>query len=391
MIDEKRISKNVETFSFPRLSGTEFEKKSCSLAKQKIEELNLIPHIQKFTFSVFYSRVFPKLVLLLLSWFLLVLFLRFNFLFIFINSSLILLLLILLLAYTRNPEKIKLGETYHSHNLFVKVPMRRNEIHSQEDTSNVFFRHERNILLFSHLDSKGQSISIKIRVLSYKIWIDSFAVGILIIVLNATFFNNTIILHLFVGVIIFFNFVASGFIVLNTTNNYSKGAIDDASGISCIMELLHYYSDQENRPENFNLWFVFTGAEESGTMGIRNFYRNYIRDLDRKNTFIINFDSIANHAILYDHGLINQNNFKSNQYIFDNSEHLSLKGAKKFYIGMYSDGLFLYNKKFNGLGIGDKSVYKYVHSTGDEIDKINIALLKKLCELITILLKDIDY
>ncbi|MFW9895008.1 MAG: M28 family peptidase [Candidatus Thorarchaeota archaeon] len=391
MIDEKRISKNVETFSFPRLSGTEFEKKSCSLAKQKIEELNLIPHIQKFTFSVFYSRVFPKLALILLSWLLLVLFLRFNFLFIFLNSSLILSLLIVLIGFTRSPENIKLGETYHSNNLFVKVPMRTNEHHSQEDTSNEFFKKEKNILLFSHLDSKGQSISIKIRVLSYKIWIVSFAMGILIIFLNATFFNNNILLDLFVGIIIVCNFVVSGFIVFNTTNNNSKGAIDDASGISCVIELLQHYSVPENRPKNFNLWFVFTGAEESGTMGIRNFYRCCIQDLDRKNTYIINFDSIAHHAILYDHGLINKNNFKSNQYIFDNSEHLSLKEAKKFYIGTYSDGLFLYNRKFKGLGIGDKSVYRYIHSTGDEIDKINIVLLKKLCELITILLKDIDY
>ncbi|MFX1456370.1 MAG: M28 family peptidase [Promethearchaeota archaeon] len=390
MIDEKRISKNLEIFSFPRLSGTEFERNSCGLAKQRIENLNLIPNIQKFTFSVFYSRVFPKLVLILLSWLLLVLFLRFNFLFVFINSSLILFLLIILIGFTRSPEKIKLGETYHSHNLFVKMPMRRNEIHSQRDTSNEFVGHERNILLFSHLDSKGQSISIKARVLSYKAWIASFTMGILIIMINATFFNNTVLLlHLFVGIVIVSNFVAAGIILFNTTNNNSKGAIDDASGISCIMELLHYYSAPENRPKSFNLWFVFTGAEESGTMGIRNFY-NFIQDLDRKKTYIINFDSIANHAVLYDHGLINKNNYKSHQYILDNKVHLSVKGARKFYIGTYSDGLFLYNRKFKGLGIGDRSSYSYLHSTDDDINKINITVLKKLCELITILLNDID-
>lgn len=175
-----------------------------------------------------------------------------------------------------------------------------------------------------------------------------------------------------------------------TTNNKSKGAIDNASGISCVMELLHYYSIPENRPMNFNLWFIFTGAEESGTMGIRNFY-SYIRKLDRTKIYIINFDSIANQAVLYNHGLINKNNFISYQYILDNKELLRLEGAKKIYFGTYSDGLFLYNRKFKGLGIGDKTSYSYVHSTDDDTNKVSITLLKKLSHFITVLLNYIDY
>jgi len=71
MIDEKRILENLKVFSFPRLSGTEFEKKSFNIAKNKIERLNLTPSVQEFSFSIFYSRVYPKIFLSLLFWLLL--------------------------------------------------------------------------------------------------------------------------------------------------------------------------------------------------------------------------------------------------------------------------------------------------------------------------------
>ena len=39
MINENRLQNNLEAFSFPRLYGTEAEKKACNIAKKKIEEL----------------------------------------------------------------------------------------------------------------------------------------------------------------------------------------------------------------------------------------------------------------------------------------------------------------------------------------------------------------
>ncbi len=390
MIDEKRIIENLKTFSFPRLSGTRFEKKSYRIAKQKIEDLNLTPAIQKFSFTPFYSRVYPKISLTLLSWLVLVLFLKINTIFTSINLVLVLGSILALIAITRNPEKINIGQKLTSQNLFVKIPNKSEKLLTQNDRLFENIDNSKNIFLFSHLDSKGQLLPIKIRVLSYKIWIISYLFSYLIIVFN-TFIITVINLFFNISAIfiIGINFIATGFIVLNSTNNKSKGTIDDASGISCVMELLNYYLNPENRLKNFNLWFVFTGAEESGTMGIRNFY-SHIRKLDRTENFIINFDSIAQKAILYNNGLINNVNFKSYQYILENKDLFSLEGAKKIYFGTYSDGVFLYNKKFYGLGIGDEDSYRFVHSIHDDISKINTRLLNKLCHFITILLKDND-
>jgi hypothetical protein len=391
LIDEKRIIENLKTFSFPRLSGTQFEKKSYRIAKQKIEELNLTPTVQKFTFTTFYSRVYPKISLALLFWFILVLFLDINSTFTSINLITGLIVFLILIAVTRHPEKIKIGQKLNSQNLFVKISKKSNTDLSQTDVSLENIENSRNVFLFSHLDSKGQLLPIKIRVLVYKIWIWSYPFCLLIIHINS-FFINTInfVLYICAILLIGINFITTGLILINTTNNKSKGVIDDASGISCVMELLNYYLNPDNRLKNYNLWFVFTGAEESGTMGIRNFY-SHIQKLDRRKNYIINFDSIANKVILWDHGLVNKKCFKSINYILENKHIMSLEKARRIYIGTYSDGLFLRNKKFQGLGNGDLSSYRYVHSVRDDVDKVNISVLEKLCQFYTILLNEIDY
>ncbi len=155
------------------------------------------------------------------------------------------------------------------------------------------------------------------------------------------------------------------------------------------MELLYFFKNPDNRLRNINLWFVFTGAEESGTMGVRNFYKQ-IKYYDRKTTYFINFDSIAKKVILYNQGLINKNHNRSHAFILENMDVMSIENAKKIYIGTYSDGVFLLNKKFLGLGNGDKSSYNFIHSINDDIDKVDISFLRKLCQFYTILLNEID-
>ena len=379
MIDETRLLRNLKEFSFPRLSGTNFEKKSFNIAKERIEDLNLLPIVQNFSFSIFYSRIYPKVALSLFSWLLVVLFLNINLIFNIVNLFLLFILILILIKYTRNPEIIKLGHVYDSQNLFVKLSSQ-----AKNESSDY------NIFLFSHLDSKGQAFSIKIRIQLYYIWIITFLLGLLFTILNSFFLTeNFLLIDIFAILVISTNCVAAVILWMNTTNNKSKGAIDNASGISCVLELLHYYSNPKIGLKNYDLWFVFTGAEESGTMGVRNFYNN-IKYFNRDKTFTINFDSIAKKVNLWDHGLLNKKNYKSFNYILENKDIMSLEKTHRFYIGMYSDGLFLLNKRFKGLGNGDKSTYNYVHSENDDLDKIDITVLKKLCQFYTILLNEVD-
>jgi hypothetical protein len=380
LIDENRILENLKELSFPRLSGTEFEKKAFNVVKKKIENQGISPSFQEFSFSIFFSRIYPKLALTLLSYLLLVLFLNLHAILNLINLILVFVVMLILFILMRNPEKIKIGRVYHSQNLYLKLSQKIKDENS-----------DYNILLFSHLDSKGQTFSIKIRIEIYYVWAITFPLGLIITILNYFLLPNTyLLLHILGILVLCLNYMSILGLWLNRTNNISKGAIDNASGMVCLLELLHYFSLEKNMLKNYNLWFVFTGAEESGTMGVRNFYQ-YIKDFNREKTFIANFDSFANQANIWDHGLLNNKNYKAFNYISENNDILILeKKTRKFYIGLYSDGLFLYNKDFQGLGAGDRTVHSYVHSIHDDVDKIDIEILKKLCRFYTILLKDVD-
>ncbi|KKN11326.1 hypothetical protein LCGC14_1027620 [marine sediment metagenome] len=390
MIDEERLRQSLKTFSFPRLSGTEYEKKSFNIVEQKMENFHITPRSQEFVFSSFYSRVYPKISLFLLFGIILTLYLNFNDSFTATSLTTIICLLVILIALTRSPEKIKFGKKFHSQNLYGKIPSKANQETSQDDIIEDFSDERNKIFLFSHLDSKGQLISIKYRVFSYKIWAISFMISLMINIVNSSIIHNiNIIFNIFSLLILSINFITTGVILINSTNNKSNGAIDNASGISCLMELLNYYLKPENKLKNHDLYFVFTGAEETGTMGIRNFYEN-IKNCDRKKTFIINFDAIAEKVNLWDSGLLDNKNFKSSSYLLENREIFLHEKAKRFYIGTYSDGIFLLNHKFQGIGNGDESSYKYVHSLNDNVDKIDVSVLKKLCQLYIMLINDLD-
>ncbi len=380
MIDETRISQNLKDLAFPRLSGTKYEKKCFNIVKQKIEDLNLTPKIQDFSFSTFYSRIFPKVSLSLLSWLLIILFFNFQLIFRLVNLFIILILITVLIIITRNPEKLKIGREYHSQNLYVKISSKSQNMIPPNS-----------IFLFSHLDSKGQSFSIKIRIQLYYFWIISFNLSLILIILDYfIFFRQNFILFFFTFLILIINCVSTVFVWLNITNNKSKGAIDNASGVVCVLEILRHFSNSKNMLKNLDLYFIFTGAEESGTMGIRNYFHKYMKDFERDNTYTINFDSIAKKVSLWDHGLINNKYFKSINYILENKEIMTLEKTHRFYIGSYSDGMFLLSKKFKGIGNGDKTSYQYIHSVKDDVDKIEITTLKTLSQFYTILLNEVD-
>jgi len=388
MIDEKRIKNNLKDFSFPRLSGTKQETESYNIAKKKIESLKLQPSVQEFSFSTFYSRIYPKISISLTFWLLITIFLNLNWIFTIISVIITLLIILPLIVITRNPEKIRFGKRFLSRNLFVKLESKSNQNKKEE----IIMDEDRNVFFLSHLDSKGQKFSIKTRVLFIKFWIFSFIVLTLILIIRTIVPTQMVIWLNFIGLFLLgINFTTTILTLINTTNNKSMGAIDDASGIVSVLELLNYYTDFENRLTNFNFWFVFTGAEESGTMGIRNFYK-ILKTFDRNKLVVFNFDSIAKNISPFCR--------RSNPEKYKNFYDAFIKEANKFNlklntyrfnVGIHSDGIFtMGKKKLLGVGFGDLTSYKYVHSVEDTIEKVNPNVLKELCLLITNFLKEID-
>ena len=384
MIDEKRIRENLELISFPRLSGTQHERRAFNILKEKIEDLNLEPSVQDFSFTSFYPKIYQKIAFLSSFWGLFIFYLNIGLLFTLINLIVILTILIPVVIITRRPEKIRIGKKKTSQNLYVKIL--GNSESNKSDNSDVLQDNNRgDLLFFAHIDSKGQRLHTNYRVFFFKLWIISLICGTIVIILrNLVLVQYSYWLLIIGGFIVILDLIAVIVLCFNTTNNKSPGAIDNAAGIVCVLELLNYYLDTKNRLKNYNLWFFFTGAEENGTMGVRFLY-NKIKHLDRdvSRTFFLLFDTIGNNidVITGQRGAFffkNTNGFSATHY---------LPKRIKF---TRSDAYFLADKKFGGLGVCDQRSYKYAHSKHDTPEKVDTILLKKLLDHIILILTFVD-
>jgi len=110
--------------------------------------------------------------------------------------------------------------------------------------------------------------------------------------------------------------IALAILLLVYDNNKSKGSIDNASGVSILIELIKLF--KKNPLENYDIIFLWSSAEEWGLKGSKSFckrHRSYFSeryDLDR--SFNINIDMVGTYI-----GFENRNStpFKSQNGIFN--------------------------------------------------------------------------
>ena len=74
------------------------------------------------------------------------------------------------------------------------------------------------------------------------------------------------------------------------------GANDNASGVATVLALVARYSA---RFEHFDVWCVFTGAEESQALGMREWVRRHGSELDPGATLFLDLDKVGAGAVHY--------------------------------------------------------------------------------------------
>jgi hypothetical protein len=368
-IISKRLRENLELFSFPRLSGTEHEKVAFNLAKGKIETLNLKPKIQSFKFSTFYSRTYPKISFPLIFWIFLTFYLNFNPF--FLTTSLLIPLIIFFPFFliTRKPENITIGKKLDSQNLY--TILNADTCYNPNEIYDIFF--------IAHLDSKGQRITARTRGISIFLLVLSILLNIAILLsreIFSMFYNLFTIMAIFPLITLF---TAVLILSTNTTNNKSKGVVDDASGIVCVLELLYLFSHMDRSKSKCNLWFVFTGAEESGTMGIRFFY-DLIKDLPRERTIIHNFESLGKSVNI----VVSKNTLKLHPDYYNFIQRTAQERKYKIFVnpltrGIHTDGIYLAQNDFSLFEYGSSEVGRFMHSETDSLENVDTKILGELC------------
>lgn len=76
-----------------------------------------------------------------------------------------------------------------------------------------------------------------------------------------------------------------------------QGASDNASGVAVMLNLASELKQAPHRDIEF--WFVATGSEEVGALGMTDFMKTYGEDMEPNNTYFINFDNIGKGNLHY--------------------------------------------------------------------------------------------
>ncbi|TFF96292.1 MAG: M28 family peptidase [Promethearchaeota archaeon] len=388
MPEEKRIHQNLEQFSFPRIYGSEEEQRIFQLAKDQIEALGAQPIVQEFGFTNFYSILYNRILAVLVFWLLFILYINIGFWFNLINFIILASTFLLLFLYSRTPEKIRVGKRYSSQNLITQISIEPPTSQREKLPPPTHF------VFLAHMDSKGQRFDITNRVRIYVMWTYSIITWtILIFFKNFLLPQYALFIYIFGIIPLVLNLLSVIFIFSNTNNNRSPGALDNASGVACVMELLHYYADPEHQPElkNVKLWFVLTGAEECGTMGVRHFYHVLAKESQKDRVIVLNFDSIGTNVDLIKFGLTSHTNFKFLNLFRTNARQLGLEmPTHRCPVGVHTDGYFFFKKGYRGVEFGDWDSYQYLHSAQDTRDKIDPKLLRKVCDIVIRSLSEIN-
>jgi len=395
----------VKNFSFPRLAGTDGEKRAVKLTVESFEEIGIDEALiikRDFKFSDFYSTTLVKLIMILHLIFNLVLML-----FAYIHVSLTIILIggmiifiYLLIRRLKHPEfpgfwGEYFGETLSATNVYVKIPAKKLP---QNDAGN--------IIISAHLDSKSQTYTTFQRVAFYRLWAYSgIAFGAFYILYVIILFGN---LPISFYITLYGAWISSSIIsfsnilllFLNTGNN-SPGALDNASGMAVVFELCRYFS--KHPLNNFNLWFCQFSGEELGTMGSRFFVNDNEHQFKKGRVFQINFDMIScschneNYIQYFEsYGIVFRKKIAPliSKYVnlAAKKENINVKGFH-LSIGAHTDTVPFHLRNFDAIDITTRAAALYTHTIKDTPDKVDPQVLLDTCKLVhrLILMMDNDY
>ncbi|MFX1408280.1 MAG: M28 family metallopeptidase [Promethearchaeota archaeon] len=400
-----RIENYVYVFSFPRLAGTEGEKKAVELTVNTFKKIGFNDSqiiTRNFEFSDFYTTTLVKLIMMLNLIFnlTLILFAYIHILLTIVIIAFMVILVALIFRGLKHPETPGFwgeyfGDTFTATNVFIKLPAK-----------NLPEKKAGNIVISAHLDSKSQSFNTFWRILFYRIWLYSgillgvFYIMYLVITLSRLEFDFRITLYGAWLTIIAIS-VSNLLLMFLDTHNKSPGALDNASGMAIVFELSNYFL--KNPLENFNLWICQFSAEELGTMGSRIFVNDYENEFKKGNIFQINLDMVScagekNNRIEYfkSYGVLIRKECAPllSKYINIAAEENNIE-IRGFHLspGAHTDTVPFHLRGFDAIDITTKASAKYTHTKYDTAEKVDPNVIVDTCKVIysTIKMIDADY
>ena len=286
-----------------------------------------------------------------------------------------------------------------SKNIYAKIP-------SKNETPN-----RPVIILSAHYDSISANISYRIQYIIFFIYRIIIAFYVIIIVILSTWLTLDLLLifNLPRDIIVFTAylsligiFISIPILYLVFFDHPSSGSIDNASGVSILIELAKIF--QNDPLQNIDLVFIWPGAEEWGLKGSKKFCQAYIREFNNKynldKSININVDMVGTYiGLLNKVGLIRRRRLAktANNIIEETAEKLSIP-IKKYnkIIEPKSDHISFrkyarrYGKKMQTIYFHSSKDTKYIHSLKDTPDKCSLENLNGVLNICSNAIRTFD-
>ena len=376
--DLEATIRHVDNLAFNRSTSSVGETKAILYIQDELEESNIKSKTEYFAYSG------PKNLFMRLSYF-------FIFSYLLVNRLILIIAIYFSIKYLfATTREYSLVEKEDSKNLIAEISANNQD------------RRKRPVIIFSaHYDNFSANIPYRLQTIFtfiFRIIIIPFIIFTFSLVVwflvewvsenkNAESISNLVITY---SIIEFF-IVGIIFLLIYNTNK-SSGSIDNASGVSVLIELIKIL---KKKPlENYDVVFLWCSGEEWGLIGSGDFRKKHTKELKKKydlnNSFNINIDMVGTYI-----GLISKKKFYRKEYKINLNQVLE-NSAKDLDIpieihektigpsGDYQSFLSLAKKTKTSFQVACfQSIKdnKYIHSTRDTPDKCSIKNLNGCLEI----------
>lgn len=403
--DDNAALNHVKNLEFRRLASTKGETKAVNYITKELD-FNNIPHeLESFEWSKSTTYLMKGAFLFLLIYISLYQWILFfsGYIWIIIVLDVFLILAIYLgMKYLLDMSKIiHVGRKSQSDNIITKIPSKK------ESPKRPL------IILSAHYDSVSVKYPYKLQLglyivagvlsLGYLILTLMLSVWSFLAIFNLTLFNEAFfIIRLFTwicGTIIMIDLIM---LILNSKTNESTGSIDNATGVSILIELAKKFNSKPLK--NTDVLVLWCGAEEWGLWGSKQFCAKHFDELIETNaidkSFNLNIDMVGTYIGIVDKtGMIKRNplNKTLNDVLYSVAKNQKIEIEKSFIpIGAGSDHMsfksFAKQRKVNlevTCFLSHKDG-KYIHSSKDKSDLCSAEILNDCIELVHDAIRSLD-
>ncbi|MFX1424923.1 MAG: M28 family peptidase [Promethearchaeota archaeon] len=284
---ELEAKKHVESLAFRRSASSTGETKAIDYIENELKKDNIDSQREYFHWTG------PTRLLMRTSYLIIITYLLLSRLF------LVIVVYFVIKHLFERTRKMTLIKKESSKNIYTKIPAKSIEPN-------------RPIIIFSaHYDSVSANIPYRLQVFMFFIYRLVIAFYIIIIIVFSIWltldilviFNLPTNIITIVALVSLFGIVISLPILYLVFNEKpSSCSIDNASGVAILIELVKLFN--KNPLENYDLFFIWTGAEEWGLKGSKKFCSEHFNTLKREynlnNSININIDMVGTYIGLLD-------------------------------------------------------------------------------------------